>query len=59
MIRHKLVLRHDQRVKKAMIKGDVESLIKSGIPRLKYMKQIMIDVKNDGYKKLKELIYKR
>lgn len=55
MIEH--ILRHNSLTKNVK-EGDVEGYVR-GMPRMEYMKQIIIDIGKDSYKKLKELSYNR
>jgi len=52
MIEH--LLRHDN-LSKTAIEGDVEGHIERERPRMEYMKQIIIDMRKNSYKELKEL----
>lgn len=56
MIGH--ILRHDI-LTKNVIQRDVEGYIGRGRPRMEYMNHIMIDIRKDSYKELKELCYSR
>jgi hypothetical protein len=44
---------------KKLTRNVIEGGVGRGKPRMEYMKQIMIDMRKDNYKKLKELSYNR
>lgn len=52
------ILHHDSLTKND-IEGDIEGNIGRGKPRMEYTKQIMMDMRKDSYKELKELSYNR